>query len=129
MIRNLQKLDSNFTIANGAAVSDALEIPVGYVLAALEFPSAWTGADAGFQFSTDGGTTFLDVLDPVRAAATSFARVLGIPTGAVSFGLTPRSLEIGLGIKVKLTSINTLSNAGVNQGAERLVRGWIGKVS
>lgn len=116
-------------IANNAAVSQAIEIPVGYGIAAVEFPAAWTGADLGFQFSTDGGTTFVDVLSG-SGTTTSFLRITGIPTGAVSFALVPIILhELGLGIKVKLTSINVASNAAVNQAAERTLGLWIGRVN
>ena len=126
-LRNIQK-QGTFAIANGAAVSDALEVPVGFAIAAIEFPSAWTAADLGFQISTDGGTTFLDVIDPANAAATSFARIVGIPTAAVSIGLSPRALhDLALGIKVKVTSINTASNAAVNQGAARAPILWVGR--
>ena len=128
MLRNLQK-QGTVVIANGAAISGALEIPVGYALAGIVSPSAWTAADIGFSFSTDGGTTFVSLSGPT-GTTTSFQRITGIATAAAQWNVVPIILhELALGIQVKLTSINVASNADVNQGAARSLDIWVGRAN
>jgi hypothetical protein len=129
MLRNLQRHQTPVVIAINTAVSNAIEIPLGFAIGAVEFPSAWTSADLGFQFSTDGGTTFADVLDGA-GTTTAFLRCTGVPTAAVSFVLVPIKLhELSLGIQVKFTSINVASNAAVNQAAARTLTCWVGRAN
>lgn len=129
MLRNLQKLGT-VTIANdGTGLSTAIEVPMGYALAAIVTPSTWTAADIGFQFSYDGGTTFLHVNGPT-GTTTSFTRITGVTTNAAQWNLVPIIIhELGLGIKVKITSINTASNAVVDQAASRSLDVWAGRVN
>lgn len=127
MLRNLQKQGS-VIIADGAAISGALEIPVGFALGIIEVPTSWTAADLGFQLSTDGGTTFVD-LYAGSGTTTSRFRLTGIPTGGASLQLVPGIFEIGLGMQVKLTSINTASNADANQTGAITLGIWVGRVN
>jgi len=48
------------TIANGASLSDALELD-GHSVLRIAMPAAWTAADLTFQVSDDAGTTFRNV--------------------------------------------------------------------
>ena len=48
------------TIANGASLSDALELD-GHSVLRIAMPAAWTAADLTFQISDDAGTTFRNV--------------------------------------------------------------------
>ena len=128
MLRAIHLLGT-VTILDGAAVSGAIEVPPRHSIAMVHVPTSWTGADLGFQISTDGGTTFVDVYSGV-GTTTSRLRCTGIPTGGASFQLAPDIMhELGLGQKVKLTSINTASNADVNQTGDITLTVWIGAVN
>jgi len=48
------------TIANGASLSDAVELK-GHSVLRIAMPAAWTAADLTFQISDDAGTTFRNV--------------------------------------------------------------------
>jgi len=129
-VRSIQKA-GNVVIANGAAVSDAIEIPVGFVIVGIETPSAWTAADLGLQVCVDGALSFLDVYSGL-GTTTARARATGIVASTwTAFGgdagTSSFVRNLGLGVKIKLTSINTASNADVNQGADRVLGVWIGK--
>ena len=50
------------TIAAGGSLSGEVTLPLGYYLAALVMPSAWTAADLTFQISADNAT-FADFYD------------------------------------------------------------------
>lgn len=131
-VRSIQKQGS-VVIANGAAVSDAIEIPVGFVIVGIEVGDAWTAADIGFQISTDGGTTYMDVYSGL-GTTTARARLTGIVAATWTAvggdaGTSSPMRQFGLGVKVKLTSINTASNADVNQGADRTLGVWVGKLT
>ncbi len=143
MLRNLSICRTNakpagtVTILVTATISDAIEIPAGYACAGIQFPAVWDAADLGFQVSTDGGTTFIDILDPNRVntttqlvAAPNNMRISGIPTGAVSFGLTPVPFhEIGLGMQMKFTVLTPADDTRFAGGvaAQRVLTIWIGR--
>ena len=126
-LKDFHKLGT-VTIADGVAVSDAIEIPAGYCIAALDFADSWTAADCGFQISTDGGTTYVDVYSGV-GTTTARARVTGV-IATVSMVLVPSTVlrDLAIGCKVKLTSINAASNADLNQTGIATVRVWVAKV-
>jgi len=107
------------TIANGAAVSDAISLINGERITGVIVPSAWTAADIGFSVSVDG-TTFYEVADVTRTTAgTSEARIINVVTNAAAFYAVPAVMDLEFGGFVKLTSVNTANNADVNQGAAR----------
>jgi len=115
------------TIADSAAVSDAIAIPAGYTVAAVDVAASWTAADLGFQFSTDGGTTFVDVWSGI-GTTTARSRLTGVPATAAFIPL-PKAIfnELALGTSVKVTSINAASNADVNQSGVATVRIWVAR--
>lgn len=128
MLRNLQK-QGTVTIADSAATSGAIEIPVGYAIGAVDVPDSWTAADLGFSISTDGGTTFRD-LYAGSGTTTARLRCTGVPTSGGGFILVPIILhELALGMKVKLTSINTASNADANQTGAITLTVWVGRAN
>lgn len=129
-MRDFHKLGT-VTIANGAAVSGAIAIPAGYSIQAVEVPSAWTAADIGFQISTDGGTTFINVYSGIGTTVAR-ARVTGVPTAESTMqmvgadaGTSSIFRNLAINAQVKVTSINTASNADVNQGGARVLGIWI----
>lgn len=126
MLRDFKKLGT-VTIADNGVLSDAIQIPAGHAIAGVMVPSGWVAADVGFHFAHDGATTFVAVLDPSRAAATSMART---HAAVDQIGLSPAAIrELGLGFNVKLASINTASNADVSQtGGPLVVTVFVGKV-
>lgn len=112
----------DITILNGAAASGDLALGPNQRIVGFIVPGTWTAADIGFLVSRDG-STFVAAVDPSRtAAATSFARVINVETGASRYYVISEALDLPVGINVKLTSINTASNADVNQGADRLLQ-------
>jgi hypothetical protein len=146
MLRNLAicKTAANpngtVVIAINTFLSGSIEIPAGYACAGVQFPATWDVADLGFQVSTDGGTTFLDILDPNRVVSTTqlvvtpnFMRISGIPTAAVSFGLTPVPFhEIGLGMQMKFKALTPADDTHFDSGgggvaAARTLTIWIGR--
>lgn len=127
MLRNIQKIGT-VTIADGAAVSDALAVPEGFGLALVGVPTSWTAADLGFAFATDGSTTFVDLYTGV-GTTLSRLRMTGIPTASASLVIIPGILEMGLGFSVKVTSIAVASNADENQVGAITLTLWAGRVS
>lgn len=114
------------TITNGTAVSGAIALQPNEMIVGIEIPAAWTAADIGFDLSQDGSTWF-QVVDSTRAAATSFFRFLNIAASTVvilpeSEWLYPHGTS-----NLRLHSINSASNADVTQGADRICVVLIGK--
>lgn len=125
-MRDLHKLGS-VTIPDTAAVSDAIQIPAGYAIVAVDVDASWTAADLGFQISTDGGTTYVDVWSGV-GTTTSRSRLTGIPTTA-AFVVVPQ-VTLGFctpGTFVKITSINAASNADAAQTGAVSARIWVAR--
>ncbi len=52
-----------FTIANGVALSDKVDIPQSFRPIAVVIPAAWTTANLTFLVSHDGGTTYNNFYD------------------------------------------------------------------
>lgn len=126
MLRQIQKA-GNVVIADGAAISAAIIVPPNYSLVLIEVPTSWTAADMGFAIALDG-TTFVDVYTGVGTTVARF-RMTGIPTGGASIQLVPGLFEIPVGAEIKLTSINTASNADANQSGDITLGVWIGRTS
>lgn len=108
------------TIAASGSVSSALEIghldARGYGVA---IPSAWTAAKVGFEVSDDG-TTYVRLMDTYGGTAAAITDI-----GTASASVYPAPAEawiIGAYKFVRLASINTASEAYVNQAAERTVQ-------
>lgn len=124
MLRNFQKLGT-VTIASGAAVSGAIEVPMGYALAAIQIPDVWDAADITFQVCTDGASTFRALSGPT-GTSTSFTRITGVAVSTIC--LVPIVLhELGMGMKVKLVSTNVASNANVNALQDDVLTVWVGR--
>lgn len=126
MLRQIQKIGT-VTIANGAAVSDAIVIPAGFSVVLVEVADSWTSADLGFALALDG-TNFIDVYSGSGTTVARF-RVTGVPTAAASIQIVPGLFEIPHGVSMKLTSINTASNADANQSGAIILGVWIGRTS
>lgn len=106
------------TIAASGSVSSALQIghldARGYGVA---IPSAWTAADVGFEVSDDG-TTFVQAAD----AEGALLKITGIGTAAARPYAAPAECwMLGAYKFIRLASLNTASDAYVNQAAARTV--------
>jgi hypothetical protein len=100
---------STATIANGASLSDAVNLQGGR-LVAIVMPAAWTAGDLTFQASADG-TTFNNVYDE------DDAEVVVEAAASRHIILNP---GVWLGIRqIKVRS--GTSGAAVNQGGARLI--------
>lgn len=97
------------TIANGASLSDAVELS-GSAVIGIVTPAAWTAADLTLQASHDG-STYNNVYDKDEAEMT-------IQAGASRYIALEPNLMIGAE-KLKLRS--GTSGTPVNQGAERVI--------
>lgn len=108
-VRGGAKASQLATIANGASLSDAVDLTAG-LLVAVQMPAAWTAAVLTFQASHDG-VTFADVYDSA-GAERSVAAAAGrhITLDSASFGI--RFVKIRSGTAA----------AAVAQGAERQLR-------
>ena len=99
------------TIANGAALSDAIDIR-GVIRGEVLIPSAWTAADMGFQRSSTVGGTFVPA---ANALGNLIEITLTTPTDR-SFSIPDDVFSASF---IKLWS--QTAGAGVNQGAARSV--------
>ena len=102
------------TIANGAALSDAIQLS-GHQLAAIQMPAAWTAASIGFHVSHDGVTYV-----PLYKQDGSTLVAITLPTADKAFGLDDGIVDLAPWNYVKLWS--QTGGAGVNQGAERIIK-------
>lgn len=103
------------TIANGAALSDAIDMRK-FAGGSILIPSAWTAANLGFQFSdTEAGTyTWLENDDdgvPVQITDVPTAQSVWKPIPAKAFGAP--------WMKLWSKHATAATETGVNQGAER----------
>ena len=119
-IRNVVSNGAQFrkavTIANGAAVSSNITLKDGgaHRLAVLT-PAAWTAADIAFQASVDGVTWV-----QLRTQAGLISRITVVPTAAAALLWGPEETRVLGAFKyIRLNSVNTASEAAVNQGAAR----------
>lgn len=99
------------TIANGASLSDAVELPAGFYMAAVEMPAAWTAAALTFQ-AGENGDDFSNVYDAdgdeVEVAAAEARWVV----------LTPADWCAVPYVKVR----SGTAASAVNQAAEREIK-------
>ena len=97
------------TIANGASVSDAIDLS-GTTLCGYIMPSAWTSASITFQASVDG-TNFYDLYDQYGTEVTHTVS----PSRFVA--LTPSDMASIRYIKFR----SGTAASAVNQGAQRQI--------
>lgn len=119
------------TIASGAAVTGPLELKPGERILGILTPSAWTAADIYLQVSFDN-STYTDVSDSAGAAlklGTSIATAaeeFRVTSNVVVAGATQGVRDVPFANHVRLRSVNTASEADVNQGAARTIRVMVG---
>lgn len=104
----------NVTIANGAALSDPIDLKNYFgSLGLVRVPSAWTGASMGFQVSDslDG------IYSPLRDNTGILVEVSGIQTAAAAWYQLPDALRGALFFKLW----SETSGSGVTQAAERVL--------
>ncbi len=101
-------------IASGAAPSTELDM-TGFAGGMIKVPGAWTAADIGFSACEKSGGTFVDLQDELGARV----KITGVATATSMFYDIPP--EVFSARYVKLESINTSTEAAVNQGAERSI--------
>lgn len=102
-------------IPNGAARTEPIDNIGWSILGVILNGSAWTAADLGVEVSADR-TTWVLLKDQVGDGV----RITSLPTGAAfarSFG--NKYTDILAFPYIRLVSINTASDADVNQGAAR----------
>ena len=99
------------SIANGAAVSDALDMK-DYAGGQLYMPAAWTAASIGFQIATSNGSTYYPLYD-------STGNLVQISSPAVDCAYQ-LPIELFGVLHVKLWSQDGSGN-DTNQGAARSV--------
>ncbi len=106
------------TIANGAAVSTAIDVSKLQLLGiAVVVPAAWTAADIGFEVSSDG-TTWIPLQDDTGARI----KIAGVTTNASKAYIAPSGAwAVGAFPYARLVSLNTSTGANANQAAERLL--------
>jgi hypothetical protein len=96
------------TIANGAALSDAIDMR-RYSFLVVHMPAAWTAASIGFQVSDSLGGTYDPLYD-------DDGNLLEITSPAVDKAYTaPAAVAAAHFLKIW----SETSGSGVNQGAER----------
>lgn len=106
------------TIANGSSISGMADFTAfninkdNYRLSAIVIPSDWTAANLTFQFSIDGGFTWVDMRDADGNEVT--AAVVAANTGIV---LLPEAFGSITHLKVR----SGTSSVPVNQGADRSI--------
>lgn len=116
----------SLTIANGAAVSSAVWLAYGERIAIVKTdPDGWTAADICFQVSDDGGTSYDDLTD-ITDALIRITNVDQDQMRAIADDLNNVSFPLGAN-PIKLRSVNTASEADVNQGAARTLRVFLVK--
>lgn len=108
-VRGPAKVAQAATIANGASLSDAVDITAG-LLIAIQMPAAWTAAVLTFQASHDG-VTFADVYDSAGAErSVTVAAGRHVTLDTANFGM--RFVKVRSGTAA----------APVNQGAQRVLQ-------
>jgi hypothetical protein len=104
----------NVTIANGAAVSDPIEMANYFGnLGMVRVPGAWTGASMGFQVSD----ALSGIYSPLRDETGGLIEVTGIQTAAAAWYKLPDALRGALFVKLW----SETSGSGVNQAADRIL--------
>ena len=103
------------TIANGASLSNAVNLPVkgflGCRLFGIVMPAAWTAANLTFQVSVDGGTTYVDMYDATGD------EVEAVASTSRYIALLPDALAAVTKIKIRSGTAAT----PVNQGGNRTI--------
>lgn len=106
----------NLTIANGAAVSNSFAIEdLAFSELAVQTPAVWTAADIGIEVSLDNVTFF-----PLRNTDGARMKITGVKAAEADvyrFGAS--SIVVGSWKYARLGSLNTSTEAAVNQGAAR----------
>jgi hypothetical protein len=117
---NLRQKANAFTatIANGAALSDAVDIDAfGPRGIAVQTPTAWTAADIAFEVSADGTNYF-----PLYTDTGGRVRISGVATAEARVYIAPAEIwAAGAYTHLKIASVNTSTGADENQGAERIL--------
>jgi hypothetical protein len=104
------------TIENGAAVSDGVQLAkLSLIGVAVLVPSAWTGADIGFEVSVDG-SVWVPLYDDTGARV----KISGVATNASRVYIAPAEVwAAGAFPYLRLVSLNTSTGANINQGGAR----------
>jgi hypothetical protein len=104
------------TIANGAAVSGEVSTATfGPRGLAVLTPAAWTDADIAFDVSIDNSTWY-----PLQDDEGNRVKITSVTTDAAKvYDAPPECWTAGCFRYVRLASINTSTEADVNQGAAR----------
>lgn len=100
------------TIANGASLSDIVDLGPEARLKAVQMPAAWTAAGMTFQVSNDG-TNFFDLFSSAAEVAFTVVanQMIGLTYDQNSFFERFRYIKVRSGT----------TGAPVAQGAQRLV--------
>ena len=113
-------------IANNASLSAAIDAAgLQFQSVSVEVPSAWTAADIGFQVSRDNSTFVPLFYDD--AGTRTRVKLTQIKTDGAGVYVAPaEAWALSVYPYFKLESLNTSTEAAVNQGAERtLVVGFL----
>lgn len=102
------------TIANGEAIaSPPIDLRL-YSKGAIRTPAAWTAADIAFKVIGNDASEI-----KLEDSTGSVIKMTSIPLAAASWRAIPA--DIFSARVMKLTSINTGTEADENQGAERVI--------
>ena len=104
------------TIANGAAISDELDI-TDFSGGIVITPAAWTAANIGIKVAEKGGGTFA-ILRGVTGTAVQISGVL--TTASRAYVLPDEVFACG-SIKLWSKNVAAATETDNNQGAERLI--------
>lgn len=107
---------SSAVIAGGEAISNAVDISKLQLLGvAVIVPSAWTGADIGFEVSVDG-SVWVPLYDDTGARV----KISGVATNTSRVYIAPAEVwAAGAFPYLRLVSLNTSTGANINQGGVR----------
>lgn len=102
------------TIAINAAVSNSFGCDGRALAFGVICPDDWTDADLGFEVSYDNGTTW-----HLLKTETGTIKFTSLPTTGGFARVLTQSLLLTPFQTIRLKSINTSTEAAVNQGAAR----------
>ena len=98
-------------IANGAAISDELEVPQGMCVTRVQVPASFDGGNISFTECAVSGGTFVDVYDCGDASTAAAKLIINTPGSSKAFAINPTMLVGGIGF----VKIATASNVGADR--------------
>lgn len=102
------------TIPNGAALSNAINLPQDTAVVGVVMPAGWTAANLTFQMSPDGGATWREV---TKVDGTAYQ----LTVAGGQFVLVPPADLYGIPYNSQFRVRSGMSGTPVNQAADRVL--------